>query len=98
MFDPFFTTKPPGQGTGLGLSVVHGIVSSYNGAIKAFSEPGEGTAFHLYFPAVEQAAEESEEPRQETQLAGGGRRILYVDDEEALVFWPRASSNIWATK
>ena len=86
MFDPFFTTKPPGQGTGLGLSVVHGIVSSYNGAIKAFSEPGEGTAFHLYFPAVEQAAEEPEAPRQDTQLAGGGRRIMYVDDEEALVF------------
>jgi len=86
MFDPFFTTKPPGQGTGLGLSVVHGIVSSYNGAIKAFSEPGEGTAFHLYFPAVEQVVEESQAPRQETQLAGSGRRILYVDDEEALVF------------
>jgi PAS domain S-box-containing protein len=86
MFDPFFTTKPPGQGTGLGLSVVHGIVSSYNGAIKAFSEPGEGTAFHLYFPAVEQVVEESQAPRQETQFAGSGRRILYVDDEEALVF------------
>ena len=86
IFDPFFTTKPPGQGTGLGLSVVHGIVSSYNGAIKVFSEPGEGTAFHLYFPAVEQAVVESQSPRQETELVAGGRRILYVDDEEALVY------------
>jgi nitrogen-specific signal transduction histidine kinase/ActR/RegA family two-component response regulator len=85
IFDPFFTTKPPGQGTGLGLSVVHGIVSSYDGAIKVFSEPGEGTAFHLYFPAVEQPVGDSEPPPQETRFAGSGR-ILYVDDEEALVY------------
>ena len=85
IFDPFFTTKPPGQGTGLGLSVVHGIVSGYNGAIKVFSETGEGTAFHLYFPAVEGVVDESQPPQQEPQLAGSAR-ILYVDDEEALVF------------
>ena len=64
---------------------MHGIVSSYNGAIKVFSEPGDGTAFHLYFPAVNQPVGEIQHPQQETQLAGSGR-ILYVDDEEALVF------------
>jgi PAS domain S-box-containing protein len=97
IFDPFFTTKPPGQGTGLGLSVVHGIVSSYDGAIKVFSEPGEGTAFHLYFPAVEQPVGDSEPPPQETRFAGSGR-ILYVDDEEALVYLAKKNSNAWATK
>ena len=86
IFDPFFTTKPPGQGTGLGLSVVHGIVSSYNGAIKVSSEPGEGTAFHIYFPAVEHPADVAQPEQQGTQSAGSGRRILYVDDEEALVY------------
>jgi len=86
IFDPFFTTKPSGQGTGLGLSVVHGIVSSYNGAIKVSSEPGEGTAFHIYFPAVEHPADLAQPEQQGTQPAGSGRRILYVDDEEALVY------------
>jgi PAS domain S-box-containing protein len=86
IFDPFFTTKPPGQGTGLGLSVVHGIVSSYNGAIKVFSEPGEGTAFHIYFPAVEHSVDVAQPEQKESQPAGSGRHILYVDDEEALVY------------
>jgi CheY-like chemotaxis protein len=67
------------------LSVVHGIVSSYNGAIKVFSEPGEGTAFHIYFPAVEQVGNDSQPSPPETQTAGSGH-ILYVDDEEALVY------------
>jgi CheY-like chemotaxis protein len=85
IFDPFFTTKAPGQGTGLGLSVVHGIVSSYNGAIEVTSEPESGTAFHLYFPAVEQQVVDSQPLQKETQLAGTAH-ILYVDDEEALVY------------
>jgi PAS domain S-box-containing protein len=86
IFDPFFTTKPPGQGTGLGLSVVHGIVSSYDGAITVFSKPGEGTAFHIYFPAAENPGDEGEAPQRQNQVEGRGRRILYVDDEEALVY------------
>jgi PAS domain S-box-containing protein len=85
IFDPFFTTKPVGEGTGLGLSVVHGIVTSHDGAITVCSEPSKGTSFHLYFPASEQPVEQTQTPLQDTQLAHG-EHVLYVDDEEALVF------------
>jgi PAS domain S-box-containing protein len=85
IFDPFFTTKPVGQGTGLGLAVVHGIMKSHDGAISVYSEPGRGTVFRLYFPA----ATEASAPRAPSPTApiprGGHQRILYVDDEEALV-------------
>jgi PAS domain S-box-containing protein len=82
MFEPFFTTKPAGEGTGLGLSVVHGIVKAHDGAISVTSEPGMGSSFEIYLPAVEDGAVNSgggkEAPR------GNGEKILYVDDEPAL--------------
>jgi CheY-like chemotaxis protein len=84
MFEPFFTTKPPGEGTGLGLAVVHGIMDTHDGAVTVTSEPGEGTTFHLYFPghAGEVAAPVAEQgPIQR----GHGERVLFVDDEELLV-------------
>ncbi len=85
IFDPFFTTKKQGEGTGLGLSVVHGIVSSHNGAISVTSHLGEGTAFHLYFPVATEKPEIKAETILETpQLRS--EHVLYVDDEEALVF------------
>ncbi|HEX4825131.1 MAG TPA: PAS domain S-box protein [Candidatus Polarisedimenticolaceae bacterium] len=84
IFDPFFTTKGPGEGTGLGLSVVHGIVKAHDGAVLVESEPGVGTAFHIYFPALE--TRHSAPARPGPQAAGGrGEHILYVDDEPSLV-------------
>jgi CheY-like chemotaxis protein len=83
IFEPFFTTKPPGEGTGLGLSVVHGLMKSFDGAITVYSEPGEGTTFHLYFPALEfdGTSAQAEEP---VEVRGRGERILFVDDEPVL--------------
>jgi PAS domain S-box-containing protein len=83
IFDPFFTTKGPAEGTGLGLSVVHGIIKNHGGAISVYSEAGRGTAFHLYFPASGNAVA-SAEPAPEIQ-PGRSEHILYVDDDDALV-------------
>lgn len=84
IFEPFFTTKPPHSGTGLGLSVVRGILKNHDAAISVYSEPGKGTRFHLYFPAtVAQAAPIPGAPK--TPRKGRGERILYLDDEESLV-------------
>jgi CheY-like chemotaxis protein len=83
IFDPFFTTHSPGQGTGLGLSMVHGIMKSHDGSITVYSEPGKGTTFNLYFPAaLEQAARM---PTVASIPHGLGQHLLYVDDEESLV-------------
>jgi PAS domain S-box-containing protein len=86
IFDPFFTTKPVGEGSGLGLSVVHGIVKGHGGVVRATSSPGHGTTFQLYFPAVERSVEER--PRSTTQPVARSehqRRVLLVDDEAAIV-------------
>jgi len=83
MFEPFFTTKPPGEGTGLGLAVVHGIMKSHDGAISVYSEPGRGTTIQLYFPAQEGSA--TEMARSPGPIpAGHGEHILFVDDEAPL--------------
>ncbi|MFO0683726.1 MAG: ATP-binding protein [Sandaracinus sp.] len=86
IFDPFFTTKPTGRGTGLGLSVVHGIVRSHEGAIRVESRLGVGSTFEVFFPAVDASpaasARGSTPPPPATAVAP--RRILYLDDEEAL--------------
>ncbi len=83
IFEPFFTTKAPGSGTGLGLSVVHGLMKSFDGAITVYSEPGRGTTFHLYFPALEFGATDAQ-PEERTEPRGRGERILFVDDEPVL--------------
>jgi len=82
IFDPFFTTKGPGEGTGLGLAVVHGIITSYKGAITVVSTPGQGTTFAIYLPCVPGLVEPAA-PAEELLPQGYGR-ILFVDDEAAL--------------
>jgi len=88
VFEPFFTTKPVGQGTGLGLAVVHGIMRTHEGTVEVQSTPGEGSVFTLYFPPCETDAVlvAPVAPRQASEVRGGGQRVMYVDDDEALVF------------
>ncbi|MCP4747616.1 MAG: PAS domain S-box protein [Desulfobacteraceae bacterium] len=79
IYDPFFTTKPKGEGTGMGLSVVHGIVTSLGGGIMVKSTPGQGTHFDVYLPALDI---EPKHPMVEKQaLPVGKERIMFVDDE-----------------
>jgi PAS domain S-box-containing protein len=85
IFDPFFTTKEVGKGTGLGMAIVHGIVTGYGGAITVDSEPGRGATIRLYFPASAAAPAEAEQVQVAPPRARG-EHVLYVDDEEALVF------------
>jgi PAS domain S-box-containing protein len=85
IFDPFFTTKPVGQGTGLGLSIVHGIMRSCGGAVSVQSALGKGTAFHLFFPAAEEASSNQVGAAPQGLARGGGQRVLFIDDEDAVV-------------
>lgn len=79
IFDPYFTTKERGNGTGLGLSVVHGIVKEHGGKISVYSEKGRGTVFHIFLPCITE--NQAEESTNQTQLQGGKEHIMVVDDE-----------------
>ncbi|MGM0425539.1 MAG: response regulator, partial [Thermodesulfobacteriota bacterium] len=84
IFDPFFTTKEVGQGTGLGLASVYGIVQSLQGQVLCYSEEGQGTTFRIYFPALRTEIESADSHAQEKEPATGNERILVVDDEAGI--------------
>jgi PAS domain S-box-containing protein len=88
VFEPFFTTKPVGQGTGLGLAVVHGIMRTHEGTVEVQSAPGTGSVFTLFFPPCQAGTVVAlpAGPSDAPTVDGDGRRVMYVDDDEALVF------------
>jgi PAS domain S-box-containing protein len=85
IFEPFFSTKSVGEGTGLGLAIVHGIVRAHEGAIDLKSEPGRGTTFHVYLPAVQTTPQRATPAEASARAPGHGRHVLFLDDSEALV-------------
>ena len=94
IFEPFFSTKG-NDGTGLGLSVVHGIIIQHDGHLEVESEPGEGTTFHIYLPTENVVAEDKPETKEEkASAAGGSERILVIEDEpQVRTFVARALTN-----
>ncbi|MEV0900875.1 PAS domain S-box protein [Actinoplanes sp. NPDC049802] len=84
VFEPFFTTKPSGQGTGLGLATVYGIITQAGGTVHIYSEPGIGTTFTILLPATDSSPNEQTEEEPMADLAGHGATVLVVEDEDAL--------------
>ena len=89
IFDPYFTTKKTGEGTGLGLAVVHGIVKDHGGDLSVYSEVGKGTIFIIYLPLMEKQAEGDDRKVKEGVLRGKGETILFIDDEKMVVDFSR---------
>jgi signal transduction histidine kinase/ActR/RegA family two-component response regulator len=84
IFDPFFTTKPPGEGTGMGLSVAQGIISSLGGCIKVESQVGVGTTFHVILPTLEEK-KDADVKQEAVPVSANHEKILFVDDELSIL-------------
>ena len=84
IFEPYFTTKDLEEGTGLGLAVVLGIVEEHKGYIKAYSELGKGSTFHVYFPVLDDQIQTFEPEKKEKNLGIGTEKIMVVDDEDVI--------------
>ena len=82
IFDPYYTTKETGKGTGMGLSIVHGIVKSYGGFISLYSEIGQGSSFHVFLPVIKK--EVLPEVASDVDIRGGHEKVLFIDDEKIL--------------
>lgn len=85
VFDPFFTTKKFGEGTGMGLATVYGIIKQNNGFINVYSEPGNGTTFRIYIPANEDREKADEKPVSRSETIKGNETVLIVEDEKMLL-------------
>ena len=90
IFDPFYTTKSVGEGTGLGLSTVYGIVKQNNGFINVYSEKGKGCTFRIYLPRFSGEAEQRSEQTDDAKSQGGGETILIVEDDKAVLMTTQA--------
>ncbi len=84
VFEPFFTTKPKGEGTGLGLATVYGIIAQAGGTVRLYSEPGVGTTVTVLLPVTERAAALAHAPPRAREVGGGGEAVLVVEDEPAM--------------
>lgn len=84
IYEPFYTTKEVGKGTGLGLAMVYGVVTQHDGQVRCYSEPGHGTTFRIYLPALVAEKDQLETAKHEAMPKGGTETILLVDDGELL--------------
>ncbi len=85
IFEPYFTTKEKGEGTGLGLALVHGIIQGHKGFVNVYSEVGHGTTFHAYLPVTTEEGQGSTDKDNNDVITGGTEHIMFVDDEESLL-------------